>query len=715
MNEQKEYHYRREIVDKKKEIAELQKQIEEISQVLEGTREHLNQILNSKSWRVTKPLRGVSRVFHKNKDEICEEITQRFVNCYDYHEVPSYTSEYQENISFEGFKPLVKTVAFYLPQYHTIKENDKWWGKGFTEWTNTKKSKPLFDGHYMPREPHDDVGYYCLEDIEVMKRQVKLAKEHGLYGFAFYYYWFSGKRLLEKPVDMLLEHPEIDFPFVLCWANENWTRTWDGLDKEVLMKQDYSKEDPYHFIEDLKKYIDDKRYIRIDNKPVIMVYNPKEIPDFEKVCAGWREAALSLGIGEIVIWSKTEISQNDYRYSSFVDGEFDFAPHGFSLPNDQITGIDSASSVVNYSKLIPNLWDTYEQHYPLRPFQYSVTMGWDNAARRQNGYKIYYNYSLEAFYLWSTIAIKKLKQNAYPNTFLFVNAWNEWGEGTYLEPDKKYGYANINTLSKAICGIPFHASFELLKGSKGLKNKNRKLAIQCHVYYVDLLRDILDNISYVSIPYDLYISTDTEEKKKEIIKILKEYSISNYFVKVFENRGRDILPMLLQMKDKIKNYDFFLHLHTKKSITLANGKEWRNYLFDHLLGSKSNVNDILNHFESNENLGVVYPVPHEASFLQLINPNGGIGGNRSHLEELFQELNLPLEEINGQMSFPTGSMFYARTKAILDLFEHIDASKFEDENGQLDGTYAHAIERVFDVLAKKNGYQTLLILNEQKK
>ena len=196
--------------------------------------------------------------------------------------------------------------------------------------------------------------------------------------------------------------------------------------------------------------------------------------------------------------------------------------------------------------------------------------------------------------------------------------------------------------------------------------------------------------------------------------MLKEHAISNYFVEIYENKGRDILPMILQMKNHIQKYDYFLHLHTKKSVTLYNGMDWRNYLLFFFFFSKSNVNDILNHFEENEHLGVVYPINHEASFYQLINKNGAIGGNQKNLEKLFQKLEIANDEIDHYMTFPTGSMFFARTAAIYDLFQVVDEEDFECENGQLDGTYAHAIERVFNLLAKKNGYEYLEVLHKQK-
>lgn len=699
MNQDKEYLYRKEISKLKKEVASLHHQ-------LDVTKQNLERTLQSKSWKVTEPLRKVSSLRRKKEDFV----SSPSLNSYDYHEVEPYISEYQENIDFQLLTPSVKTIAFYLPQYHAIPENDKWWGKGFTEWTNTRKSEPLFDGHYMPREPHDDFGYYCLENVETLKKQVVLAKQHGIYGFAFYYYWFSGKRLLEKPLDMLLQHPEIDMPFVLCWANENWTRTWDGLEKEILMEQKYTREDPYHFIEDLKKYMEDSRYIKIDNKPVIMVYNPSAIPDFETVCAKWREAAQELGIGEILIWSKTDMGLRDDSRTSYVDAEFDFAPHGFTLPNDKITGIPNASNVVNYSRLAHALWESYETHYPLRPFHYSVTMGWDNSARRKNGYAIFYHYSLEAFYVWTTMVIQKLHRNNFENTFLFVNAWNEWAEGTYLEPDKKYGYANINTLSKAIYNIPFEADFKVLNQKRRLRQA-KKIAVQCHVYYVDLLPEMLEQIKNIPESFDLYITTDTKEKKKEIVQILKEHKLSNYFVHVYENRGRDILPMLLQMKGKIQNYDYLLHLHTKKSTTTSYGSNWREYLLHHLLGSKDNVKEIIYEFERCNDLGLVYPIPFREAFDHLVIPNGSIGRNRKNLEKLFARLDIPESYISTTMTFPVGSMFWCKTSAIKELFELVDEADFDLENGQLDVTYAHAVERSFDALARKNGYRSLEIYN----
>lgn len=213
-------------------------------------------------------------------------------------------SQYEKNLDFSNFRTNIKAIALYLPQFHSIKENDIWWGKGFTEWTNVKKSKPHFEGHHQPRIPGDKLNYleyYELTNSNIIKKQIQLAKTHGIYGFGIYYYWFSGKRLLEKPLDLYLNDKSLKFPFLLIWANENWTRHWDGRNKDILIKQEYKDKDPELFIKDIKKYLIDKRYIKIDSRPVIGLYEPFDIPQLNKTIKIWREKSLEYGIGDIFI------------------------------------------------------------------------------------------------------------------------------------------------------------------------------------------------------------------------------------------------------------------------------------------------------------------------------------------------------------------------------------------------------------------------------
>lgn len=376
-----------------------------------------------------------------------------------------YDSRYEENKDFSTMKTDMKPIAFFLPQFHTFPENDAWWGEGFTEWVNTRKATPRFEGHYQPRTPHGDIGYYDLSNIETLKKQAILAKQHGIYGFCFYYYWFSGKKLMEKPIDLLLNCPEIDIQFCLCWANENFTRSWDGDTRQVIMRQEYNQGDPQKFIQDIKKYIQDKRYITVDGKPVIIVYNAEQIPNVKWVFSEWRKYARQSGIGEICIWTcQTGTSAELLGTSKIIEGEVEFPPHNMRWKNLQLNDViiqDNKNALIfNYHMLVKSMVYKITQAECYRrevPLYRCCMLGWDNAARRKDGWTTFIYYSLYDFYKWvCTIIEDTRKNNAYDSRFIFVNAWNEWAEGTYLEPDQKYGYANINTFSRAIFGQSFH-------------------------------------------------------------------------------------------------------------------------------------------------------------------------------------------------------------------------------------------------------------------
>ena len=374
-----------------------------------------------------------------------------------------YVSEYQDNIDFSGYSTDVKALVFYLPQFHRIPENDRWWGEGFTEWTNTKKARPRFEGQYQPRIPHKDFGYYTLDSIGPIEKQVKLAKQHGIYGFCFYHYWFSGKRLLEKPVDLFLQNPQVDINFCICWANENWTRRWDGADKEILIEQEYLEDDPLRFIDDLKLYLDDPRYIRVDGKPVIIVYNPKEIKGAQQVFEKWRIRARENGIGEILIWvcNTHEYTAERLYLTPFVDASVEFPPHNSGSfaeyayvygENASRSGVWNYQTIVNIMKLKLGANKTGSKTLPLYR---TATLGWDNTARKKVDSVCLSRYSLQGFYDWCGAIVDHTDRVFEKDKrFIFINAWNEWAEGTYLEPDEKYGYANINTFSKALFRLP---------------------------------------------------------------------------------------------------------------------------------------------------------------------------------------------------------------------------------------------------------------------
>lgn len=706
------YELKKKICEQRKIINKLNDDVNKLQECINIKDNSIYQIVNSRGWKTLEFFRKLARKIKCN-DKVYDMKSINKENEYkhDYNDLIPYNSSYQENEDFSGFKTDIKILAFYLPQFHQFKENDEWWGEGFTEWTNTRKAKPHFEGHYQPREPHDDIGYYKLDNIETIQSQVLLAKKHGIYGFCFYYYWFSGKRLMEKPVDMLLEHPEIDFPFCLCWANENWTRTWDGSEDKILIKQDYSDDDNFKFIYDLKKYIDDKRYIRLDGKPVIMIYNPTQIPNLKKLISEWRKSAQDIGIGELYIMTKDDLACDDFINMEFADAEFDFVPNGMGHPSCMVTGLDTPKAF-DYTQMVDDIEHLYIEHFPLKPFYYSCTMGWDNSARRKENYRIYYNYSLTAFYKWLRIIIKQTRlRNPSDRRFVFVNAWNEWAEGTYLEPDKKYGYANINTLSRAIYDLPLNDEYEIIRKKElNIKKNSFKIAIHVHAFYLDLLDEIIYNLNKMPYSYDLYISTDSESKVRKIKDLLKSslVNVNKLQVKKYMNRGRDVLPFLLQMSPVINNYDYVCHIHTKKSVTGTYGDNWRKYLYYNLFGTTQNLKSIFDIFNNRSNVGIIYPL-YYSEIVDMI----GIGGNKDNLIKLFKTMNLKIECDFNQLSFPAGTMFWARSDALIPLFSlDVNSLEFDDESGQVDGTMSHAIERSICLVSESQGYKNIQILNK---
>ena len=376
----------------------------------------------------------------------------------------SYQSHYENNEKFLQYKTDIKTICYYLPQFHQIPENDKWWGKGFTEWSNVLPAQPRFERHYQPRLPHKDFGTYDLSDVNSFKKQVELARQHGIYGFCFYYYWFSGKKLLETPIENLLKHKEIDMSFCICWANENWTKTWSGEEEDVLMKQKYKKNDALKFIQDIKPILKDIRYIKNSNKPIILVYKVFLIPNPNETFKIWREYCRKNVIGKIEIWLVRSHSVhggirsvNETFRDIDHDNEVEFPPHIVCTPV-QSSYYDEKNDCygINYKEMSQRV--LLSNKYPKETKIVRAAMfGWDNTARHAfNTAHIYMNFSLYDCCKWMKYIIEYTRKKfAKDNRFIFINAWNEWTEGCYLEPDERYGYANINTLSRAIFDLPF--------------------------------------------------------------------------------------------------------------------------------------------------------------------------------------------------------------------------------------------------------------------
>ena len=349
-----------------------------------------------------------------------------------------------------------KLLAFYLPQFHEIPENNEWWGKGFTDWTNVKKAETLVANQYQPREPLND-NYYDLSDVEVMKWQSKIAQEHGIYGFCYYHYWFNGKLLLEKPLENMLKDKEVTIPFCFSWANEPWARTWDGQNTNILMAQEYGSEKEWeeHF-NYLNQFFKDERYIKVNNKPMLLIYRTEHIPNVNKMVEFWDKLALENGFDGIYLVETLTIFQND----SFVDKSsavVEFEPM-FTMSSDLSFFQKVYDQLLSYtnkglrSKSYDAVWKTILKRKNKNSKNKKVFLGgfvdWDNTARKGNKGLYYRNMNTDKFKTYFAQQYAKAKKQE--SDYLFINAWNEWAEGTYLEPDKKCGYEILENIKDIV-------------------------------------------------------------------------------------------------------------------------------------------------------------------------------------------------------------------------------------------------------------------------
>jgi lipopolysaccharide biosynthesis protein len=367
----------------------------------------------------------------------------------------------------------IKPIALVLPQFHPIPENNLWWGEGFTEWTNVVKGKPRFQGHYQPHLPKD-LGYYDLRLPEARQAQADLAKQYGIYGFCYYHYWFNGRRILEKPVDAILESGQPDFPFMLCWANENWSRNWDGGFKKVLLEQNYSKEDFINHARHLVRYFRDPRYIRIDGKPVFAIYKDGIGDRLEEYIQAFRDELRAHSIEVFLCRFERRIGTTENLEKAFriFDAGIEFQPltrqfarvkevgtlasklKKFHLPllARILQKLHPTDSIYRYRDVVENdLGYDFQQGRPIFP---GVCPGWDNSARRPAGSALILDGSTpELFETWIRHKIDLTDWDLLPERFLFVNAWNEWAEGNHLEPCERWGTQYLSALQQAVHGI----------------------------------------------------------------------------------------------------------------------------------------------------------------------------------------------------------------------------------------------------------------------
>lgn len=592
-------------VDRHQLNTELQQKNEKLdgleNRVIDLERE-LDQILNSSSWKITKPLRFLRRVLHgrvlkflvgksgsvarivwhklpfstdfklKAKATLFTRLPFLFSWSQAYRSwhgmnfpssdlpYPATFTNRNDEESVGCYVPLlrsnppkkmpVRLIAFYLPQFHAIKENNDWWGEGFTEWTNVKPARPQFDGHYQPHVP-GELGYYNLLDRDVQKRQIELAKLYGVGGFCFYYYWFGGKRLLEQPIENYLADSTLDHPFCLCWANENWSRRWDGKDSEVLIAQQHSPEDDLAFASDVARYMKDDRYIRVDGKPLLIVYRPSLLPSASETSQRWREWFREHGVGEIYLAYTQSFEVEDPRVYGF-DAAIEFPPNNSAPPN--ITSQVKASNQFGGTVYDWSVFLKRSQNYKKTAYRLfrSVCPSWDNTARRKSGGTVFLNSNPSEYQAWLENAVAETckQSGTMDERLVFVNAWNEWAEGAHLEPDAKYGYAWLDATRRALTGEapgaqknnvavishdahPHGAQFLALGMVRSLV-KDLKLQVYTVLLGEGRLRGEFAQCSPV---YDLLPGSDFERRSVELARELAEKGVQHALVNTTVSGG----------------------------------------------------------------------------------------------------------------------------------------------------------------------------------
>ncbi|MFQ6539797.1 MULTISPECIES: glycoside hydrolase family 99-like domain-containing protein [Aphanothece] len=577
--------------------------------------------------------------------------------------------------------------AYYLTQYHPISENDENWGKGFTEWTNVTKALPYFLGHNQPKLPLE--GFYDLRVDENLSNQSILAKEYGVDSFCFYFYWFQGKRVLEKPLDSLISRISSDQSFTLLWANENWTRNWDGQNDDVIISQSYGDEDCERFCRDIAQYLTHPSYYRIDNKAVFYIYRPSSIPDFHEWVSRLREyfsahhnLELLIGIVQYLPYDKSP-----KLYSA--DLILQFPPNGYSKmtiskpPPKILRPTSNDYIILDYMSMVD---ENHSMDYPSEVVRTSFA-AWDSSPRKKQGWAAFVGGTPDEFQYWLTSNIRSTSlDNSLGLTM--VNAWNEWAEGACLEPDRHYGYEYLHAVRDA--RLHFALEEESFEWKATLPR-----AIVAHIYYDESIDRVAKRLEpYIGI-CDIYVTTHPKGLCVRAAKIFAVLPDARLFVT--ENRGRDVGPFIKLLNifhDLGIEYDYICKIHGKASHHRSDGIDWFNDITEKLLPSSLNGQEELLRFLESHNcdhFGLLAPSGH------IVNLKEYIGGNQYWVDRL---LDFYSGSKSGEpTSFVAGTMFWIGRSVCRKLVNHFTPIFFQEEYGQLDETLAHGYERMFLWLA----------------
>jgi lipopolysaccharide biosynthesis protein len=575
-------------------------------------------------------------------------------------------------------------IAFYLPQFHSIPENDDWWGEGFTEWRNVTRALPQYEGHAQPRLP-GPLGFYDLRLPGIMRKQMALAREYGVSAFCTYFYWFAGKTLLEAPLQQWLDDKTLDLPICLCWANENWSRRWDGRADDVLIGQSHGVDDDLAFIAYVAKYLRDPRYLRVNGKPMLLVYRPGLLPDARATAQRWRQWCVENGIGDIHLVYVQSFDRVDPHDIGF-DAAAAFPPNNTSLDpvtaNQHLLNTHFRGQVYDWRELAAAARQQPDPAYTLYP---GVNPGWDNEPRRSGRGRVFAHASPRGYRDWLVQAIAVARRRSPASPLVFLNAWNEWAEGAVLEPDERLGHGWLEATRTALQD-PAHRP----------KPDPRPCAV-VHVWYVELLEEILTTLRQTGLDWRIVVTTPFE-REQAVREQLARLGVKAE-IHAAENRGRDILPFLRVANTLLDDgTDVVLKLHTKQSVHREDGATWRQELLQRL-ASADRGRKVTEAFEADPRLGLVAPEGHVQPLSFYWGANQGNVGYLCRLAGI-------AEPVVARDTFVAGSMFWVRLEALRPLLDaHPGEWEFEPEQGQVDGTFAHAVERVIQLTVQAAGYR----------
>ena len=598
---------------------------------------------------------------------------------------------YESNLDFYNYSTPIKIISIYYPEFlnnSNYFENDS---------KINENMITLFNKNYKKFQIKDNKDIFYLNstsNLELIKNQAKLAKSHGIYGFAIYYYRFSGKKIYNEIINIFLENKEINIHFLIIWKNNNYELNLNNKN-EILINQDYNENNPKNLINEIKKYLISENYIKINEKPVLGIYNYSKILQIKNFIKNLKKAAIETNIGGIYILGNFDEIKDYYKIKLF-----DF--------NIEFPLININFNKIYYFKINNNYYDLIYNNSIFKNINYNIFKNNIFKFDKDNINNMFFDfneYFKQKLYLLFKILIKWTNNNFKENNrFLFINGWNNIIDGKYLEPDRKYGYSCLNSLSRCLFNLSFY------RNNYNIDNLINEsiVVVQAHIFYNDLILDIINKTNNIPIKFDLLISTTSIEIKENIIKNFIKYSKSNkYKVILVKNMGRDILPLLMQLKNNFKSYKYLCHIHSKKSLTSPDiGNKWRNYLLNNLLGNTAIVKEILSDFENMDKLGFIFPETYYDVIKQsLILTKTTKKYMQYILNKLFHNY-----KIGSKLIFPAGNMFWARINSIYQIFEYNFKLHYFKEKDLTNDSIIHGIERIWLYLVKINGYYYKKIL-----